>query len=444
MQRNNSMQLLAGLCLMSGAFPLWYWYCTWAVPQRGYAFVFTGGSLMLTALCFLHRRYGFVLESKSLLLAGVLARLLAVLLGVGSYFLVVQYLAQTAAIVAGVMVFLVYLTDWAIFRLPTDKLLSVHAFILICVAFFMGLLLSMLQKVEFGDICYVVFGVNMCLFGILRNRLMVTETLAGRNMPQGFWRHDLGMMALFLLPGAALFAVHKPVAEAAGYVLHLIWTFLKNFFRMLSALVYRKDTLSPDDAMMPEMKYRQDLTWLEMLITMAAVGLLIFLIIRFRSELWDLLRQVASELLRSFRKLIHAKALPQEQESHPDYTDSVELLDTAAVHVHHQKRMTWRKYYKAYRQAKDPVQKFRCGYAFWMHALRHWHTDVPPNAVPAKLVELSSGIPDPELTAQVTELYYRVRYGGIPPTEQELAMMQQLVREVRKMLITVHHKQISY
>lgn len=428
------------LCLMLGTFPLWYWFCTWAMPDMDAAFALTGGSLLLSAIVWLHRRCGFPLERRSLLLAGLLARIAAVGMGVGVFFLMQLFFTKAAAIGAGILVWLFYLMAWELLRLPTEKLLSVHAFILLCVTYFIGLVLCRLQnRMPFGDVNYLMLGLHVALFGFLRNRMMLLKAIAGRQLPKGFHRHNLGLMACFLLPGAVLFLCRKQVTAFIGTLLKITWTFLLKVWRLMAAQFYRKETLTPTETGGTAIP-RQGNAWLGTVISLLIVGAALSLIIRFRSELWDFLRMIVSGMYRLVRKIILARAPEPYPDTHSEYTDSVELLETLPARSVRRKDSTWRQFYRTYKHTADPAEKFRAGYAFWMKALKHWHADVPPNAVPRRILELASGIPEPALTSDITEIYYRVRYGGHIPTEAELAEMEQLVRTVRKNLLTVHHR----
>lgn len=443
MRRNNGMQMAAALCLMLGTFPVWYWYCTWAVREVGSAFGFTGVSLLLTAGAWAHRRFGFALERRSLLLAGIAARVAAVLLGLGGWFVLRTLLGEGAAIGAGILLWLSYLTAWEILKLPADRLLSVHAFILVCVACFVGWLLCRLQeRAVFGDVNFLMLGANTALFCILRNRMMLLGTTEGRTIPNGFRLHNAGLLGGFLVSGAVLLSFRKGIAAFIGSILYALGSLLTKVFQLMTARFFqdgKTDTIASVPQPVPS---RQENIWLGWALQLAVIGVTVFLVYRFRSELWDFLQQIAAGMFRLVRMLVLAKAPAPAPEVHTEYTDSVELLEALPVRERRSRAVSWQQYYRRYRQSKVPEEKFRAGYAFWMKALKHWHTEVPPNAVPARLVELSSGIPDPVLTAEVTEIYYRVRYGGHTPTAQELAEMDKLVRIVRKMLRTVHHRSV--
>lgn len=443
MQRNNRMQLAAALCLMTGTFPVWYWFSTWAAENVRSAFGFMGISVLLTGIAWGHRRLGFPIERKSLLLAGILARLLAVLIGVSGWFVTHLFLAQGAAIGAGVLLWLSYLTAWEMLRLPADKLLSVHAFILVCVACFIGWLLCRLQgRAAFGDVNFWMLGAEAALFCALRNRMMLLGTTEGRTLPKGFRLHNAALLGGFLMPGAVMLLCRKGITEFVGMVLNVLGELFTKVLRLMSARYFQEGTSGDTMSVTQTMPGRQANVWLGWALQLAVLGVMVFLIVRFRSELWDFLRQIAVGLFRLVRMLVLAKAPAPAPEVHTEYTDTVEMLETVSARAVQSREVSWKQFDRRYRRCRAPEEKFRAGYAFWMKALRHWKADVPPNAVPAQLVELSSGIPDPVLTAEVTEVYYRVRYGGHIPTAQEMDEMDRLVRLVRKMLRTVHHRSL--
>lgn len=441
MQRNNLMQLAVSLCLIMGTFPVWYWYCSWALPDTEMVFTFTGGSLLLTALAWLHRKFGFFIERKSLLLAGIIARVIAILLGVGTFFLAHLYLTMAASVGAGILVWLFYLIAWDMLRFPVDRLLSVHAFLQVCVLYFLGILLCFLQqRTPFGDVNFLVLGLEIVLFGILRNRHMLTEATAGRTLPKGFHRHNLGLMVCFMLPGVVIFQFRRQIAALTGSILKAIGAFLLKLFQLMSVRFFQEEQFHPTESVPQALPERYGNPLIGWGFCLLVAGVTIYTLIRFRSELWDFLCMLASGMYQFLRRIVLARAPALTPESHPEYTDSVELLDTLLTRSERQKQVSWHQYYRRYRHIKDPAEKFRAGYAFWMKALKHWHADIPENAVPSTLLELSSGIPDPALTTHITEIYYKVRYGEQPPTEQELAEMERLVKTIRNTLLTVHYK----
>ena len=429
------LKLPASLILSFGSFPVWYWLCIWQSQDTRFAFALQGITTLLCAIAWLHKRLDRPVCEKSLLAAGLLARGIALGIGIGAYFLADLLLMQNGAIVTGAVLGLCYVLFWRMQHLPAGALLSVYAFILLGTAYFIGELLCFLQsRSSLGAVCLWMLGGTAMLFVIVRNLHMLLETETGRDTPRGYYRHNLALMLAFILPGAALMALGKPILAGLRAFLQWLRDGIAMLIRWMAVLVIGDDLIveTPEGAERVTQASRTEM-WIGAIVTLLTVGAAAFLLIRFRSEIWDFLKQLVSDLLYTLQRLARLKAPPVVEEVHAEYTDRSELLEESrAGRLAREKRRRWRKRLREYRRTKAPAERFRMGYALWLTALQGWRTELTPQDTPAAIFEKSSGIPDPSLTGRITDIYYRVRYGAHTPDAEELALMDALVGSLQE------------
>lgn len=428
------LKLPAALVLSLGSFPVWYWICQWQYRGTAEAFYLQGAAVMLCVLAWLHKKLDRPLCEISLLAAGLLARAIAAGIGIVGYFISAQILMRTGAIVTGAALGLCYLLFWQLQKLPAGSLLSVYAFILIGTSYFVFQLLCFLQsRSQLGAVCLWMLGGTAMLFVVLRNLYMLFKTGDGRDTPQGYYRHNLVLVGAFLLPGAVLMLLGKPVLAGFRKFLKWLWHGILKLVRWMAVLIIGDDLfLEPQDggAFMQDSRTGM---WLGAGMTLMMTGAAAFLLIRFRAELWDFIRQMLMDALYALQRLARMKAPPVTEEIHAEYTDRSELLEESrTVRLVRQENRSWRRRLREYRRTKAPEIRFRRGYALWMTALQRWHTELTAQDTPDGILEKSSGIPAPELTGQITAVYYRVRYGGHIPDAGELAMMDALVKQLSR------------
>ncbi|MEE3405455.1 MAG: hypothetical protein VZR73_15370, partial [Acutalibacteraceae bacterium] len=240
MKRNSVYQLLSAVCPVLGCFPVWYWFCQWQLLPRTTAFLFLGVNFVLMVIAWVHRRYTVKLEQKSLLLAGLLARGIVILFGLGSYYLLHPFVRMSGAITGAVFIGIAYLIYWQILRLPEKSLLSVYSLILVCVSYFISNILSFLQGgTSLDRSCFIMLGLTAVLFSILRNRLMLSEIAsAGRKLPKGFYWHNFKILVLFLLPSGVVFAFGGKIARAVGWFLKTAGMWLLHLIHNIILLLF--------------------------------------------------------------------------------------------------------------------------------------------------------------------------------------------------------------
>jgi len=437
MKRNHFFQLLAAVCPVLGCFPVWYWFCGWKMLPLSMAYAFLGGNFVLMVVAWLHRRYTMKLEQQSLLLAGLLARGIMLLFGVGSYFLFSQFMNMSGAVTGAIFIGVGYLLYWQILRLPEKALLSVYSLILVCVSYVISTIFCFLQgSASLGRDCFVMLALTAVLFCILKNRLMLSEIASnGRKLPKGFYSHNLKILGLFLLPSAILFLFGERIAHAAGWFLKTVGMWLLHLVHNIALLLFGESFFSEVVATPNYSPTIADNSVLTGIICALVVGGILFLMVKFRGEFLDTIGMVLSHLWDSLRRLIFAKAPVVRTSEQMEYFDSVELLESDTAKIYHAPRkISWKHQYRKFRKLPLSSENYRVGYALWLDALKHWNTDFSERDTPAKILEKSGGIPAPELAKFVTEIYYRVRYGNHIPTKSEWSMLCQLLEEVRKNL----------
>ncbi|MBP0972452.1 MAG: hypothetical protein J5851_00940 [Oscillospiraceae bacterium] len=432
MNRNTFLQLAAGLCVLLGAFPLWYWFGTWVGWPWWAAFALTGGSLGLGCVAWLHRRYGFPLERRSLLLAGILARGGAALIGVGVWFAAHSFLTMAGAIVCGVIAAAVYLIAWEVFKFPPEQLLSAYAFILMAAAWFVGILLCKLQgSTPLTIPAFCMFSGTTAAFTAMHSFLRLHKTTEGRDVPGCFYGYNTLLISGFLTVSSALIFGGQALLELLFKVGAALIDYLKKLARYVTALMLQGEVYKLEENQEQESGTVQGGSmWIGYVIEGIVLLAVVILLWRFRREFLDFLRQIVSGAMHALRHLISLKVPEPVPEEHPEYTDNVELIDARPVSLR-RARDPLKEARRRYRHAKEPREKYRAGYAVWLLEIKKRGAEFPGSAVPARILEAAGGIPDPALTKHMTELYYRIRYGEYSPSPAELQELQRILKAFR-------------
>ncbi len=437
MKRNNFSQLMSAVCSGLGCFPVWYWFCQWQLLPKSTAYIFLGGNFVLLFLAWVHRRYTVKLEQKSLLLAGILARIVMILFGVGCYYLFHSFMRMSGAVTGAFFMGLAYLIFWQILKLPEHALLSVYTLILVCVSYLISMIFCFLQgSPPLDRSCFVMLAFTAVLFCFLRNRLMLCEIAsAGKKLPKGFYWHNFKILILFLLPPAVLFVFGKSISDGVGWLLKTVGMWLFQLFRSIVLLIFGETLFSDMLSMQNYAPQISDNPILTAVISLVIIGSVLYLLIRFRREILDTIGMVLSHLWDSVRRLISAKAPLVKESIQEEYTDSVELIQNDVAEIHFPpKVVSWKRKYRRFRKLKPSPEHYRMGYALWLDALKNWKAEFSENDTPAQILEKSGGIPEPQLTKTITQIYYAVRYGNHVPTQNEWDSLCQLLEMVRKYL----------
>lgn len=433
MTRNTPFQLAAGLCVLLAVYPIWFWYSAWVHWPAWTAFALTGGSLLVGTLAWIHRRWGFPLERRSLLLAGILSKAAGLLLGTGIWFGFRSILPTGAgSIVLGAIAGILYLIAWEMLRAQTETLLSVYAFILMCSAYFVGILLCiMMGSASFSAAGFMMLCATAGAFVLLRSLWQLRRTAEGRDTPRGFYGYNAALLGGFIVIGAVLTAVGGSLADGIFRLAAAIARYFQRLAMFVTALLFSDELIRPDNEQQSGTAPAGLPVWIGYVIEGVMLALVLFLLWRFRREFMDFLGQLAAGFVRTLRHLIGLKAAAPVPEEHPEYTDSVELLEETKAHRRIRRRDPLREARRRWRKTVDPREKYRAGYAVWLLEVQKRGAEFPQSAVPNRILEAASGIPDPALTGRMTEVYYRVRYGEHVPDAAELQELGKILRSFR-------------
>ncbi len=258
---------------------------------------------------------------------------------------------------------------------------------------------------------------------------------AGKKLPKGFYSHNLKILGLFLFPAIVLFLFGEMIADGLGKLLKIIGIWLFHLIRNVILLIFGESLFPAVMSMPNETPQVTNNPILTGIISTAVVGFLLYFLIKFRGEILDALEMFFSHLFDSVRRLIFAKAPVMKESAQGEYIDSVELLESDSTKIYHAPRkISWKYQYRKFRKLSPSSENYRVGYALWLDALKHWKAEFTEKDTPAQILRKSGGIPEPELTKIVTEIYYAVRYGNHTPTQTEWNSLCQLLEEVRKHL----------
>ena len=223
---------------------------------------------------------------------------------------------------------------------------------------------------------------------------------------------------LFLLPSGVVFAFGGKIARAVGWFLKTAGMWLLHLIHNIILLLFGESLFPEIVSMQNYQPQTADNPILTGVICVLVAGGMLFLMVKFRGEFWDTIAMILSHLWDSVRRLIFAKAPVIKESVQGEYIDSVELLgnDTAII-SHAPPKISWKQKYRKFRKLHPSPENYRVGYALWLDALKNWNAEFSEKDTPAQILEKSGGIPEPELTKTVTQIYYAVRYGNHIPTK---------------------------
>ena len=433
------LELPAVLCLLLGSYPVWYWFIAWQQRPVWEAFALLGVSLVLGCLAALHRRLDVPIGRRSLLLAGLLARGVALVLAMIGFFVMTLWLPRAGALGGAFILYFVYLVAWQIQRPgnTAELLLSVFGFMMICTMYFLGALSCLLQGMrQFDASCWLMLAGTAAIFAVLRNLRMICEAAQGRRgLPAGLWGHNGLLVAAFLLPGVPFVLFGRQLVSGARLVLKTIWHYLVRLVEWVIVLTGGSDLFETEE-LPPAARISSDpgMAMLTMLIQLLVIGGVLFFLIRFREELWEFVKTILSGIYDGIRHLLSLREPVYREMPEAGYTDSVELLEAGtARRAPVQRRIHWQQRIRRLRRIPDPAERFRAGYALWMEAVQGQGAGLTPQDTPRVILERSGGIPDPDAMARITEEYYRVRYGGAVPDPETAAALERVLHDAARL-----------
>ena len=230
----------------------------------------------------------------------------------------------------------------------------------------------------------------------------------------------------------------KLIAGAAGLIAALclfarpiaggIFSLLKMLIQWLISLLNRNSADDPQDGFMDEntaddFDFPVNENPLFQLLIYVLIGVLIFLAIRFRRQIWAFIKELFQPLFR----------LPVQESQQPfidEFSDSTQRGISGR-----EQRRTERGLVRRYRRESDPALKFRAGYELYLvrlgaSAFPHLPTDT--TTVHSDKGERAFGerLENGEVSRMV-RTYDRVRYGGETPDNEDLAELDRILTEIK-------------
>ncbi len=408
-----------------GSYPLYVLFAVWQRRDGILPELLTLLTAGLFLLSLLHGFFAYPLETRSLLAARATALTAAALTGVVTWFLAGDFslfgrLLLTLAFTAA------YLTGWRLRRFPPEDMLRMGVFLGLTTAFFLVLLCLVGMHLPF-DLwrLWVVYGILVVLFGILRSRMAFFRAgYRGRTL-----RHHGMLIALFALPAAIVLAIGIGLSQPIGRGLAFLWQQFVRWFRRLFVVEAPEDDgfEEPMEAVpggMDDLLQEQN-PWISWILTLLCIGLAIWLLVRYRTQIADFLMSLFRRVTLHLQHFLTAKATEEPIEQTAEYADYVQTIEEGTALPHRDRRAgNWRRTYRKYRHMPAGTERFRLGYALWLAALELGGTAISPTDTPAEVCEKASS-PEAET---VTACYYAVRYGGAVPTPEAEQALERLLK----------------
>lgn len=279
-----------------------------------------------------------------------------------------------------------------------------------------------IQSTGVFQLC-VMFGVIIVISAVLANQTNIDtrtrQRSAGKNViPKGLRGYNAALIAGVCAVAVGLFLFAKPAAELIMSGFSALMSGLFSLLRGINGEFITNDTENETDFSGGEVTVEHnDNTLFTGLTVLLVIGVIV-LMIRFRKQIIDFLKELMAPLFKEAEK---PEPLP--------FAD--ELSDSLSVQrARRGGRRTAQQLLRDYRREQDPVQKYRKGYLLFLLRLDRTafpHLPSDTTTVHGKKGELAFRRNDIE--KMVVE-YNAVRYGGAIPDEYQLSAQERLLNEL--------------
>ena len=268
------------------------------------------------------------------------------------------------------------------------------------------------------------FGVMIIASAILTNQTNIDVQTRQRGggravLPKGTRSYNAWLIGAVgaLVVGLCLFT--KPVAEGIMYLIKLL-------LKWLLSLAHSGDEPEPEDVISDEnnggaIDYPVGDNILAQLLWYLFLAAGVFLAIKFRRQIWGLIKEVFSPLFK----------VPVLEEQAPFVDEFSASADTRASSK--ELRRNERELLKRYRRETDPVLKYRAGYELFLIRLGgSAFPRLPTDTTTAHNIKGDKAFSArlPGRLAGMVSVYDRVRYGGEVPDGEELEQLDRILRQI--------------
>ncbi len=267
----------------------------------------------------------------------------------------------------------------------------------------------------------VGFGVLVVLSAVLANQTNIDTLTLQRSkgmsvLPKGLRGYNAALVAVISAVTVGLFLFAKPLAGAVGEVMKALIRFIISLFKNPD-----DESSNTDDEFLhtsENIEYDIGDNTLFILIEALFIAALVVLVIKFRRQIWEFIKELFAPL---FREREQPEALP--------FAD--ELSDSDAKRSVRSIKRTEKELLKRYQNETDPALKYRMGYTLFLMKLSGTpFAGVPSDTTTAHLIKGSRAFDGAELPDMV-RVYDNIRYGECVPTKEELSQQEEILNGLR-------------
>lgn len=262
------------------------------------------------------------------------------------------------------------------------------------------------------------------LFAVANNAGAMQYLVQGKTektlkLPTEIRKSNRLCMLIFLGIGLCLILFTKPLASGICYGL----TQLLSGIVMLMHWLSHVDSGEEIEETATETQQSENVSeqinqypWIYDVVCVLMIGLLLFLLIRFRKEIGQAVSNWIHGLITWIRKKLYHEMATQERGESGAYCDYVEELQSVPVQAEklqspRQKKRQWNRLYREFQRQTDGIERYRLGYQLLLCCL-------PQEVECCTVQEICVMQQDyPELWEAVSNLYDQVRYGEISVSE---------------------------
>lgn len=281
-----------------------------------------------------------------------------------------------------------------------------------------------LSSVGMTQLC-VGFGALIVLAAVLTNQTNIDTQTRQRSggravLPKGTRSYNAQLIAGIGIVAVGLFLLTEPATRLLISAIGAVLKWLLSLLNQEELPEVLEGEMQDNSA--EGMEYYINENPFADLLMLLFWGLVVFLAIKFRRQIWNFLKEAISPLFR----------IPQAEEQSP-FVDELSSSGDFTPSAREQRRSE-RELYRRYRRETDPVKKYRQGYELFLSNLKH--TPFPQLITDTTTIHSDKGekafgsrISEQEIDSMV-KTYNRVRYGGEVPQQQELEALDRIIEAI--------------
>ena len=367
---------------------------------------------------------------------------IGLLFGTAAFFLS-PFSGTFMAVISALAVFAVYQAGARLFFMEYDSLIHPYVYTTICMLFILPS-----AGIWFGDHTAsflwqgILFLLISCIFGAAHNFSGIDTALQSQgaqeeHLPKGLLRHNRLLLCGFGAIVGLLLLMRSVIGRFLWTLLKTILHYAGKAFLWFAGLFTGKKeeaaALEESESGFLQQTAVTQKEWVTLICTLLLMGLVVFLVIRWRSRIAEGVRSLFRSL-RSWLAWLFGRSYdtPSHMEA-GGYTDyhmdlTAEAADFGDMPI--PEKIRYKKLYRQYRRMENTAEKYRLGYSLLLYRLSQEGLEIKPSFSPQEvLAHVQTQDERTALWERVTSGYEQVRYREDLPEKEGFSALDSLLSE---------------